>query len=65
MEKYIGFTLKPMHQWKIRNWIFVSKTIDFPLISTKDKMISTVEDSKKKKGNIDYLRNIIIALEIR
>ena len=56
MEKYIGFTLKPMHQWKIRNRIFVSKTIDFPLISTKDKIISTVEYSKKKKGNIDYLK---------
>ncbi len=39
--------------------------IDLTLISTKDKMISTVEDSKKKTGNIDYLRNIIIALEIR
>ncbi len=31
---------------KIGNRIFVSKTIDFPLISTKDKMISNVEDSK-------------------
>jgi hypothetical protein len=26
--------------------IFVSKTIDFPLISAKDKLISTAEDSK-------------------
>jgi hypothetical protein len=31
----------------IRNRIFVGKTIDFPLISTKDKIIITVEDSKK------------------
>jgi len=28
--------------------IFVCKPIDFPLISTKDKIISTAEDSKKK-----------------
>jgi hypothetical protein len=31
---------------KIKNRIFVSKTIDFSLISIKDKLISASEDSK-------------------
>jgi hypothetical protein len=33
---------------KRKTRIFVSKPVDFPLISTKDKIISTAEYSKKK-----------------
>jgi hypothetical protein len=33
---------------RIKTRMFVSKSVDFPVISTKDKIISTAEDSKKK-----------------
>jgi hypothetical protein len=36
---------------RIKTRKFVSQIVDFPVISTKDKIISTAEDSKTKSDN--------------
>jgi hypothetical protein len=45
---------------RIKTRMFVSKSVDFPVISTKDKIISTAEDSKKNRAILIILRNVIL-----
>ncbi len=59
------FYIKTSHQWEHKNRRFVSKKIDFPLISMTDKLISAAEDSKLNRAIYITLKNVIIALEIR